>query len=252
MIEVMAVNFRVASEPTYYPAHSKNGNNVDQRIVIRCVGNIASKANDGKGEVLGLNVVGWGKLADVLARSMALGKEFSVRLRPNVYKAPGYYRDPDHPERPPQPVYVDTDKGRIPFEHEKTSYRIKEIIFGADSAGTIAKEIAKGDRTPLWNVPGTADAEAWKVMLDKRNSEQYIPGSKKFGQATVRAVEGPGIGAFDPNKKRSSSTNATTAQAIADALQKAQGTLPAPATAMVPAVPAPAPSAPSTAVVAGL
>jgi hypothetical protein len=245
------VNFRVAGAPTYYPAHSKNGNNVDQRIVVRAIGNIPSKANGGQGTVLGFNVVAWGKLADTLARSMAKGKEFSSDVDPNVYKGQVFFKDEMHPERPAVAVYMDTDHGRVAVMTEKLSLRIKKIIFGADSAQTIAEEIQKAQRHQFWNVPGSEGAAAWKTQLDIRNAEQYNPSSAKFGHAIVRKIEGPGIGAFDPTKTRQ--TTASTAAAIQQALAttaapQLPATPPLPTAAQVPA-PAPAPS---TAVVAGL
>ena len=242
------VNFRVAGSPTYYPAHSKNGNNVDQRIVVRAIGNIPGKANGGQGTVLGFNVVAWGKLADTLARSMARGKEFSADVDPNVYKGQVFFKDEAHPERAAVAVYQDTDHGRVAVETEKLSLRIKKIIFGADSALTIAEEIAKGQRHQFWNVPGSEGATAWKSQLDIRNAEQFNPANAKFGHAIVRKIDGPGIGAFDPTKTRAN-TVATTA-AIQQALGAIAQPAPAPAAPQMPAA-LPAPS-PSTAVVAGL
>lgn len=230
LLSIIAVNIRVAAAPTYYPAHSKNGNNVDQRIVIRAVGNIPSKANNGEGETIGLNVVGWGKLADVLARSMSVGKEFSGDLSLNVYKGQVFFKDPAHPELPAVPVYMTTAAGNVPVMVEKTSFRLKKVIFGSDSAKTIADEIALGIRPEDWFKAGTPAAAAWKTQLDLRNAEQYDPSKAKFGQAIVRKIEGPGIGAFDMSKVR---TNVNTATAIANALQAQAGAaLPAPVAAV--------------------
>lgn len=240
MFLMAAINVRVAATSTYYPAHSKNGNNVDQRIQVRALGNVPSKANQGKGEQVGINVVAWGKLADVLARSMSLGKEFSIEMAPNVYKGQAYYKDPDHKDAAAIPVFIDTPAGRKPVMVEKTSYRIKKIIFGADSNDTIAREIQTGQRPAGWNIPGSADAAAWTTMLKARNEEQYTPGKATFGQSGVRVIEGPGIGAYDHTKTRANAVN--TAAAVALAVAQA----PAPAAAPAPAL------APNTAVVSGM
>lgn len=243
------VNFRVAGAPTYYPAHSKNGSNVDQRIVVRAIGNIPSKANGGQGTVLGFNVVAWGKLADTLARSMAKGKEFSADVDPNVYKGQVFFKDEMHPERPAVAVYMDTDHGRVAVTTEKLSLRIKKIIFGADSAQTIAEEIQKGQRHQFWNVPGSEGAAAWKTQLDIRNAEQFNPTSAKFGHAVVRKIEGPGIGAFDPSKTRQSTASTTAA------IQQALATAGAPPASLpVPGAAAPAPmiATPATALPQGI
>ena len=131
MIKVIVANLRTADIPTYYPAHSKNGKNVNQRLVLRAVGNIASKANDGEGETIGLNITAWGKLADVLARSMSKGKEFSGELKIHTYKGRAYFK-PSKDEKA-IPVSIQTAAGLVPVEVEKTSFEGKEILFGAEA-----------------------------------------------------------------------------------------------------------------------
>jgi len=231
-IKMVAVGARVAGEPTYYPAHSKNGVNVDQRIQVRVVVNIPSKANQGKGETIGMNIVAWGKLADTLARSCADGKELHLDLQPNVYKGQVFWKDPSKSKDTPAiPMTVETPAGRVKLEVEKTSYRIKQIVFGSDSNKHIKDEMDAGQRAAGWSEPGTPAAIAWSNALKIRNSEQYDAAKGKFGFARVRKIEGPNIGAYDHTKTRQQAVS--TADAIKGAL------------AAVPAVPAPAPAAPA-------
>lgn len=241
MIKVTAVNLRTADVATYYPAHSKNGKNVSQRIVIRAIGNIANKSNDGEGETIGLNITAWNKLADVLARSMSKGKEFSADLKMHTYKGRAYFKADKASKA--IPVQIQTAAGLVNVEVEKTSFEVKEILFGAESENVIADEIRDKLRPEGWNIAGSAAHTAWLAILKQRNSQQYTPGMKQFGYARVQVVEGPGIGPYVENQQ----TTAVVGTAAAVAAAVAAVPPPAP-----PAeAPAPAPAA-STAVISGM
>jgi len=234
-ISMTAIGLRVAATPVYYPAHSKNGVNVDQRIVVRAIANIPSAANGGKGRQVGLNLVAWGKLADVLARSMSPGKEFHCELEPHVYQGPVFVQDASNPSGPRRKIQIQTPAGLVDVTTEKTSYRITRIVLGADSDKQIAREIEELKCRPIgWNIPGTPAYEQWRAELNRRNSEQYVPGSKQFGQAVVRMVEGPGIGPYDPTKGRTAVVN--TAQAVAAAVAAVPMAAPAMAASNAPLV----------------
>jgi hypothetical protein len=248
-ITMTAVGARVAGEPTYYPAHSKNGVNVDQRIQVRVIVNKPSKANQGKGEVIGMNIVAWGKLADTLARSCADGKELHLQLEPNVYKGQVFWKDPSKGKDVPAiPMTVETPAGRVKLEVEKTSYRIKQIVFGSDSNKHVKDEMDAGHRSAGWSEPGTPAAIAWSNALKIRNNEQYDAAKGKFGFARVRKIEGPNIGAYDHTKTRQQAVS--TADAIKSALA-APAALPATVAPAPESTPA-APAAPPTALIAGL
>jgi len=242
MIKVFAANLRTADIATYYPAHSKNGKNVSQRIVIRAVGNIANKSNDGEGETIGMNITAWNKLADVLARSMSPGKEFTADLKMHTYKGRAYFKASKDAKA--VPVQMQTAAGLVNVEVEKTSFEVKEILFGAEAEKVIYSEIHDEKIRPAgWNIAGSADHTAWLAMLKQRNSQQYTPGMKKFGYAKVQVVEGPGIGPYVENQQ----TTAVVGTAAAVAAAVAAVPPPAP-----PAeAPAPAPAA-STAVISGM
>ncbi|RPI69273.1 MAG: hypothetical protein EHM38_07715 [Geobacteraceae bacterium] len=243
MIIVTAVNLRTADTATYYPAHSKNGNNVSQRIVLRAVGNIANKSNDGKGETIGMNITAWNKLADVLARSMSEGKEFSATLKMHTYKGRVYFKPADGSKA--VPVNMQTAAGLVAVETEKTSFEIEKILFGAEAEKVISREILEEKTRPAdWNVAGSPGHTAWLEILKARNAVQYTKGMKKFGYARVVEVEGPGIGAYVENKQ---SAPATAVVGTAAAVAAAVAAVPPPA----PPAEAPAP-APSTAVISGM
>jgi hypothetical protein len=238
MIKVIVANLRTADVPTYYPAHSKNGKNVNQRVVLRAVGNIANKANDGEGETIGLNITAWNKLADVLARSMSKGKEFSGELKMHTYKGRTYFKASK--DEKAIPVSIQTAAGLVPVEHEKTSFEVKEILFGAEAENVIADEIRDRVRPEGWDKPGTEAGNTWRTMLKARNAIQYTKGMKQFGYALVREVEGPGIGSYVENQ--TSGQVVGTAAAVAAAI----------AAVPPPAPPVEVPLAESTAVISGM
>jgi hypothetical protein len=247
-IKMVAVGARVANAPTYFPAHSKNGVNVDQRIQVRCVVNVPGKANQGKGETIGLNIVGWGKLADVLARSCSNGKEMHLDIVPNVYKGQVFWKDPNGgKDTPAIAMTVNTPAGVVKLEVEKTSYKIKQIVFGSDSQSTIKTEEDAGFRPAGWHVAGSPAEIAYKANLKTRNEQQYDPAKAMFAFARVRKIEGPGIGVYDHTKTRSQAIN--TAAAIAAAVASTP-VLPMIVPGVVP--PPEAPTTHSTAVIAGL
>jgi hypothetical protein len=168
----------------YYPAHSKNGVNVSQRLQINAYMNIASKANNGAGRSEVITLTGWGKLADVLALCITPGKEFHAHADLNVYKGRVWHND--QPLAAPDGTAILT---------KKYGYTIRQFDLGVDSFKHICNEIQDGTRTANWWVQGTQDYENFRAVIKARMKLQYQPGQPKFGFAEVRIPEGTNIAA---------------------------------------------------------
>jgi len=199
------IGLRVAST-TYYPSHSKNGVNISQRLVINAFMNIASRANNGEGRNEVITLTAWGKLADSCAISMSPGKEFHCFAELHTYQGRVFVND--------QPLMGNDGQ---PITTRKTSFTIVRLLFGMESAKTIATEIQQGIRRPNWDKEGTPDYEHWRQVLNMRKGLQYQAGSPMFGYAKVQQVQGPGIGAYNP------ALNTTTAGQVENAVVAAAG-----------------------------
>jgi len=199
-IKTIIGGIRVAGDHTknavvYYPAHSKNGVNVNQRCTIRGCVNIPSKMKGGEDKKVYLTFTAWNKLADVCAKSMSPGKEFDVLDAGfNQYEGTVYIRNAAGQN---VPVTIQTPQGQVVVKTTKIGYKIEEIRFGAESE----KFIASQNRPAGWNVTGSPANLAFKEALKQWNDTAYDPAKPLFGFAKVVKVEGPGIGAFDPNQK---------------------------------------------------
>lgn len=205
----MFAGLRVASSD-YYPAHSKNGKNISQRLVVNAYMNIASKANDGKGrnEVVPFTI--WGKLADTCAKSFSPGKEFNCTAHLHVYMGRVFKRGADGSYSP-----VIGDDGQ-PILTKKFSYTVDTLTFGEDSSKHIANEMAatvngRPIRPKDWNVPGTVGYNEWRETLRARQAIQFNPQSPTFGYARVMKIEGPGIGAYTAEQTQQAAPTAAPA-----------------------------------------
>jgi len=199
----MFAGLRVAST-TYYPAHSKNGKNISQRLVINAFKNIASSANDGEGRNEVIQLTAWGKLADICARSMSPGKEFNASCDLHVYDGRVFHNG--------NPVQM--SDGTV-LTTKKQSFTIVRLTFGEESNKLIAHEIQAGIRPAGWNQIGSADHAAWVNTLKARQAVQFDPNLPTFGYAKVIIPQGPGIGAYNPQ------LNAAPAGNLAGAVENA-------------------------------
>jgi hypothetical protein len=173
----------------YYPAHSKNGVNVSQRLVINAYMNIASKANGGKGRSEVISTTSWGKAADVLALCITPGKEFSVFADLHVYQGRVWYND--QPLTAPDGTAITT---------KKYGYTIRQFDLGNDAFKHIMNEIQAGLRGMNWWMQGTAEYENFRAMLKGRMTIQFDPSIPSFGFAEVRMPEGANVAAYIPNQ----------------------------------------------------
>lgn len=202
-INVVGTNLRVAGTKdqrtgvqyggSYFPAYVKNGKPVSARWEGNCYANKAgytdSEGNWHEGNNVMLRIVAWngrnaadGKgLADIFAKCASLGKEFSAGLVMNNFDKRLMING--------QPI-VDAQGNQITYPGYSFAVD-RDLIWGQDSAQTIEAEIRnwKGNitfdsRPPQWNVPGTADNEAWKAIVQARMAHQYT-GGDVYGYAKV-------------------------------------------------------------------
>ena len=173
---------RIAGVATYTPSHIKAG--MQKPISAKAEFNIYQNAGDKKFQ---FRVTAWGKMADVVARSGAAGKEVTIIASVGSFEARVWMPMPDGSRQ-----FVVKPDG-TPLTTQKVGFTIQQLVFGADSAKTIAEEIAMGKRQPGWNIAGHADNIAWKNTCAQRNAEQYVQGSAVFGLAKVFLPEGAQI-----------------------------------------------------------
>lgn len=177
---------RVAST-YYYPAHSKNGKNISQRLVINAFANVAKRGGEADSDVYTLTA--WGKLADICAKSMSPGKEFNALAESKAYMGRVFQNN--------QPLQL-SDGSLI--QTRKYSWTILRLTFGEESHKLINSEIQKGIRPADWNTPGAPGYQTWRTILQQRMAIQFDPNKGTFGYARVRVPQGPGIGAYIPNQ----------------------------------------------------
>lgn len=126
----------------------------------------------------GFRVVAWGKLADIFARNLNRGKEMHFLCEPTSYLS-------DVRSRVDGSVIL--DKNGAALQVRRTSYRIIDYAFGADSFTTIKEEIqfgivtGEGKRPAEWNNPAHADNGIWKQMLQLRNNTYFNPAHEQTG-----------------------------------------------------------------------
>lgn len=205
----------------YYPAHSKNGVNISQRLVIDAYANSVKRNGDEIRDRYQLTV--WGKLADICAKAMSQGKEFHATCKPRMYEGRVFI------DRQPLVLHDGTV-----VKTNRYSFTIVDLIFGEESQKLIDSEIQKGIRPADWNKTAEGRA-AWKQLLQMRMAVQFDPSKPAFGYARVRKPEGEGIGAYIPNQPAGGSATPAPSTIAKDLFQAtvnpAGGAQAAPATA---------------------
>lgn len=209
-LHAIAVNIRAAgSKDTqtglvhggiYFPEHVKDGKTVNARWEGNCIinhlaytdsqGVLHEPSNDS------IRVVAWnsrnsaaGKgLADIFAKIVSVGKEFSCSLRINQYMKRLIING----------VPLADSQGQ-PIMYPGYNWVVKDdLIWGDDSAKVIAQEISNWTNYPFpsfysrptfWNVPGHGDNEAWKYIVQQRMAEIF-KGESTYGYARVMIPEG--------------------------------------------------------------
>ena len=127
-------------------------------------------------------------LADLFAKIVSVGKEFSCSLTMKQFMKRLFINN--------QPM---ADAQGNPITYPSYTWTVKDdLIWGDDAANVIAQEIANWaaypnptffSRPAYWNVPGHADHEAWKYILQQRMALVYN-GESVYGYARVMIPEG--------------------------------------------------------------
>lgn len=167
------VGLRVSVPPTYIPGYEKNGQTINPCLKVRA---FVNKKN-GRSDIYDLRM--WGKLADIGARSLSVGKEFHARLRPESYEG-RVWKDKG------KELVLNSDG--TPCTVLKTAFVVEDIVFGAESNKHITDEISGGKRPANWNDGGQGSA-AWKAILQARaacTTTRMEGNIEKFGHAVVR------------------------------------------------------------------
>lgn len=164
------VGLRVSVPPTYIPGYEKNGQTINPCLKVRAFVN----RKNGRSDIYDLRL--WGKLADIGARSLSVGKEFHAEVRPESYQG-RVWADKG------QKLCLNSDG--TPVTVLKTAFVVKDIVFGAESDKHIREEIAAGKRPANYNDGGEGTA-LWTQILKTRAAYQYDGNSPTFGYAQVR------------------------------------------------------------------
>ena len=177
---------RVAAQPTWIPAHKKNGVDINSRIIIptHCNSHRGKDQKTGeKGRSDTFRLVVWGKLADTCARSLLPCNAFDAVCRPHSYLGKVYNKDGT----------VRVDMAGVPIEVTKVAFTVIDMIFAEETEKNIASSIQAGRRPMNWNVKGHPDWDSWVKILTERHKEVWDGRSGEFGKARVIVPQGPGI-----------------------------------------------------------
>ena len=185
----------------YFPEHSRNGKIINARWEGKCFINRMgyTDANnvyhEPKNDVV--QIVAWngrnsapGKgLADMFAKIVSVGKEFSCDLRLNTYQKRLFVNN--------QPI---ADAQGQPVTYLATDFIVDgKLIWGADAAAIVAQEIANWasypfasffSRPPLWDKIGQADNETWKTYINPARMQAIYTEGPAYGYARVLLPEG--------------------------------------------------------------
>jgi len=171
---------RVAGAANYIPAHIKTGVTkiTRQMATFTVYQNIKEKTSK-------FRITAFGKMADIIAKSAAPGKELNLFCKMHSYSGRVFIGN-DANGRANYVLGTDGQELKI----DKVGFVIEDISFGADSDKLIQSEIQSGQRPPMWNIAGHPDNAAWKEICGQRNALKFVAGSTQFGYARVITPNG--------------------------------------------------------------
>jgi hypothetical protein len=213
MQTVNLVGLRVSVPPQYTPGYEKNGQTISPCLRVRAYLN---DKND-KSTIYDLRL--WGKLADVGAKSLSIGKEFHCTARVDSYQG-RVWKDKGNE------LVLNSDGS--PCLTLKHSFVVEKIRFGAESEKFITEEIANGKRPANWN-DGGEGAKAWRATLKARMAMTTFyekDGKTYYGHAIVRKngeVHGVQAGQTLQNQVANAANNPNVQQAFGGAQAVASG-----------------------------
>lgn len=173
---VAMMGCRIAGAPNYTPAYTKNGQ-ADKVIQAQCKFAVYQNV---RGKRLKFDITAWGKMADIIARSGATGKEITMFCEMNSYRGRVWLPTPDG-----QPSQHVTLADGQPLLIDKVGFTIRNMHWGPDSSKTIQEEIMAGRRPQGWNDPTSPGKQQWVQMCANLKNQQYVPGNVTFGYARV-------------------------------------------------------------------
>jgi hypothetical protein len=181
---------------TYIPGYNKNGQTINACARISAFVNGKNERSDV------FTFTAWGKLADIMAKSLSPGKEFHCDARPESYDGRVFDGNRN----------VMLKEDGTPLMTRKVSFRITGgVIFGAESNKQISDEIAAGKRPANWNVENHADQALWRQILAGRTALTY-QGGDTYGYATVHKTSGTSL----PAQVAGAAEGQSPAQAMAE------------------------------------
>lgn len=163
------VGLRISVPPTYIPGYEKNGQTIQPCLKVRAILNDKNE----KSTIFDMRL--WGKLADIGAKSLMVGKEFHAECRIESYDG-RVWRDKGNE------LVLNSDGS--PVLVTKHSFVVEKIRFGAESEKHITNEIAAGKRPANWN-DGGEGSKLWAKILSDRAAYEY-QGGDTYGYAKVR------------------------------------------------------------------
>jgi len=181
---VTLIDCRIAGPATYIPEHPKqNAQPGDKNIQAQADFTVFQNIRDKK---MTFEITAWGKMADVVARGGATGKQVHLVCSLHSFRGKVWFPVPDGAPR----SFVTRADGQ-PLLIEKTGLTLEDISFGTDSAKTIQEEIARGFRPVGWNDPANPGYQDWRNRCAQNNALQYQPGMEWFGYAKVKTYGQP-------------------------------------------------------------
>ena len=174
---VQMMGCRIAGSPNYTPAYVKTGGDPNKPIQAQCKFAVYMNVRNRK---MKFDITAWGKMADIIARSGATGKEITIFAEMNSYKGRVWLPTPDGQPR----QHVTLADGQ-PLLIDKVGFTIRQMHWGPDSAKTIQEEIMAGKRPQGWNDPTSPGKQQWMQICADRNRQQYQAGMNQFGYARV-------------------------------------------------------------------
>ncbi len=174
---------------SYTPANLRGGDGkkVNARLEIPVMVNLFRQEKGDK-----YSVIAWGRLADIFAQNLNRGKEMHLVCEPTSYLSN---------VRSNVDGSIIIDKNGQPLKLRRSSLRIINFAYGADSYTTEKEEIqfgivtGEGKRPAKWNDATSPDYGIWKQLLLNRSNTHFSPAHEQkgyFGFAKVVMPKTPG------------------------------------------------------------
>lgn len=194
---------RVSNQPTYTPSYIRaDGKSIPQMIKVPICVNDKKNKETGIAAANFYTLVGWGKLADYLAKNCTKGRAIDCTVRPGSFKGDYYVGG----------VKLIAPNG-MPVQISRIGFTILDIVLGEEAYELIDADIREGRRAQDWYVKNSPGAASWQASLISRSAAQYT-GGPEFGYAKVQLHTGMSL----PNQQG----QVSLPQQVANVLNNAQ------------------------------